>query len=121
MAEKKQRKKVSRTHDSIWEFLKKATAELIILFVLQKRPMYTYEIMQEIKDISEDAIVFNTLYQAVYRLQKLGYIAEKEKTLSEGNRIRIFFEITELGREHLGKLIEEYRRYTSVLDDLLQE
>lgn len=70
MAERKrERAKTSGTPASIREALKKATTEMLVLFVLRHKSMYTYEMMQEIDRMSAGKITFNTLYQAIYRLQ----------------------------------------------------
>ena len=70
MAERKrERAKTSGTPASIREALKKATTEMLVLFVLRHKSMYTYEMMQEIDRMSTGKITFNTLYQAIYRLQ----------------------------------------------------
>ena len=120
MAERKrQRAKTSGTPASIREALKKATTELLVLFVLQERPMYTYEIMQEIDRMSEGKITFNTLYQAIYRLQSFQYIEEEGKVVSEDNRVRIYFKITDSGKVYLQDLIQEYYDFTKALDQIL--
>ncbi len=120
MAERKrQRAKTSGTPASIREALKKATTELLVLFVLQERPMYTYEMMQEIDRMSEGKITFNTLYQAIYRLQSFQYIEEEGKVVSEDNRVRIYFKITDSGKVYLQDLIQEYYDFTKALDQIL--
>lgn len=120
MAERKrQRAKTSGTPASIREALKKATTEMLVLFVLQKRPMYTYEMMQEIDRMSQGRITFNTLYQAIYRLQSFTYIEEEGKVVSEDNRVRIYFKITESGQEYLKELVKEYHSFTVAIDEIL--
>ncbi len=121
MAERKrQRAKTSGTPASIREALKKATTELLVLFVLQERPMYTYEMMQEIDRMSEGKITFNTLYQAIYRLQNFQYIEEEGKVVSEDNRVRIYFKITDSGKVYLKELIQEYYDFTKALEQILE-
>lgn len=112
-------RKTSGTPASIHEALKKATTEMLLLYVLQKNPMYTYEIMQTIERMSEGQITFNTLYQAIYRLQGFQYIREEEKVLSERNRVRIYFGITDAGRAYLEQIMVEYRSFTSAVDRIL--
>lgn len=121
MAERKrQRAKTSGTPASIREALKKATTELLVLFVLQEKPMYTYEMMQEIDRMSEGKITFNTLYQAIYRLQNFQYIEEEGKVVSEDNRVRIYFKITDSGKVYLKELIQEYYDFTKALEQILE-
>ncbi len=49
-------KKTSGTPASIREALKKATTEMLVLFVLRQRPGYTYEMMQSIEQMSDGKI-----------------------------------------------------------------
>lgn len=108
----------SGTPNSIKESLKKATTEMLVLFVLRKRPMYTYEMMQEIEALSRGAITFNTLYQAIYRLQNFAYIVEHSKQVAD-NRMRIYFAVTPEGEVYLEQLIEGYRVFTDAVDSIL--
>lgn len=112
-------KNVSGTPGSMKETLKKATTEMLVLFLLRQKSMYTYEMMTTIERISGGRITFNTLYQAIYRLRGFGYIAESDKVLSEENRIRIYFSITPSGQTYLSELMEEYRATTDVIDQIL--
>lgn len=120
MAERK-RAKTSGTPASIREALKKATTEMLVLFVLRQKKMYTYEMMQEISHMSDGKIAFNTLYQTIYRLQSFQYIKEDGKVVSDDNRIRIYFTITPSGEEYLDKLMEEYHSFTSAVDHVLSQ
>ncbi|MDR1157627.1 MAG: PadR family transcriptional regulator [Oscillospiraceae bacterium] len=109
----------SGTSASIKDLLKKATTEMLVLFVLRFKPMYTYEMMNLIEQISGGVLTFNTLYQAVYRLQKFHYIFEANKTISEDNRLRVYFSITAEGRVYFEQLVAEYRTVTDVIDNIL--
>ena len=117
----RKRTKTSGTPASIREALKMATTELLVLYVLRRKSMYTYEMMQEIDRMSEGKITFNTLYQAIYRLQSFHYIEEEGKVVSEDNRIRIYFAINESGEDYLQKLIAEYRSFTAAVDQILSQ
>ncbi|MFR8430162.1 MAG: PadR family transcriptional regulator [Evtepia sp.] len=94
---------------------------MLVLYVLRRKSMYTYEMMQEIDRMSEGKITFNTLYQAIYRLQSFHYIEEEGKVVSEDNRIRIYFAINESGEDYLQKLIAEYRSFTAAVDQILSQ
>ncbi len=114
-------KKTSGTPASIREALKKATTEMLVLFVLRQKPGYTYEMMQSIEQMSDGKITFNTLYQAIYRLKDFGYIYEKEKVVSEDNRVRIYFDVTETGARYLQDLIDEYYSFTGAVNQILAQ
>ena len=105
--------------DSIRDALKKATTEMMTLCLLQERPMYTYELMQLFEERSQGAITFSTLYQTIYRLQAGEYIQEFRKTMSEDNRVRIYFAVTDEGRDYLTCLIQEYRLFTDAVDKIV--
>jgi len=114
------RKKTSGSPANIRTSLKKATTEMMVLHLLREKPMYTYEMMNAIEERSGVDIVFNTLYLSIYRLEENGYIREHEKVMSEDNRTRIYFTITESGSTYLDALIVEYRRYVSALAKVLE-
>lgn len=64
---------------------------------------------------------FNTLYIAIYRLQEHGYISPSETVVTESNRTRVYFSITEQGSRYLDDIIAEYRRVTQTIDSLLSK
>lgn len=101
--------------------MKKATTEMLVLFLLKQRPMYAYEMLQEIARLSGNVLQFNTLYIAIYRLQDHGYIRELEKVTTGGNRTRVYFSITEPGRAYLDGIMAEYRLIVNAVDSILQQ
>ena len=112
-------KTTSGAPESIRESMKKATTEMLVLFLLKQKSMYTYEMMSTVERLSERQITFNTLYQAIYRLQGFGYIEESRKVMSEGNRVRIYYAITDSGRAYLTALIENYHVMTNTIEKIL--
>lgn len=113
-------KKTSGSPENLPIALKKATTEMMVLHLLREKPMYTYEMMNAISERSGGDITFNTLYLSIYRLEENGYIREHEKVMSEDNRTRIYFAITDSGSEYLDALIREYKRYTAALARVLE-
>ena len=79
--------------------LKKGSAELVILALLEARPRHGYEISQVIEQRSEGAVRFKvaSLYPLLYRLERRGWIAGHwvEK---EGQRRRRYYRLTREGR-----------------------
>ena len=61
------------------------------------------------------------LYIAIYRLQEHGYISPSETVVTESNRTRVYFSITEQGSRYLDDIIAEYRRVTQTIDSLLSK
>jgi len=117
MKEDKQPK--SGTPGGIRDALKKATTEMMVLTLLKEKPMYTYEMMATIDARTNGVITFNTLYQSIYRLENHEYIRQHGKLISEDNRVRIFFAITEAGEDYLEKITREYLTFTNSVDALL--
>lgn len=114
------KEKTSGNPASLQIALKKATTEMLVLHLLRKKPMYTYEMMSSIQERSGGDIVFNTLYLSIYRLEENGYIQEHSKVMSEDNRTRIYFAITDAGSAYLDALIQEYKRYTAALTKVME-
>jgi PadR family transcriptional regulator, regulatory protein PadR len=82
--------------------LKKGSAELLILSLLEARPRHGYEISKLIEQRSGGALRFHvaSLYPLLYRLEKRGWIQGRwvEKA---GQRRRRYYRLTLPGREVL--------------------
>ena len=114
-----QGRKTSGTALSLRNAMKKATAEMLILYYLQKRPMYAYEVTQMIANDTNGVLAFNTMYFAFHRLKDNNFIAEYRKDVSEDNRIRIYFNITDAGISYWKSLVEEYRKITKAISEII--
>lgn len=114
------KEKTSGSPANIQIALKKATTEMMVLHLLRQKPMYTYEMMNTIEERSGGDITFNTLYLSIYRLEENGYIREHEKVMSEDNRVRIYFAITDAGSAYFDELVKGYLRYTAALARVLE-
>ena len=114
------KEKMSGNPANIQIALKKATTEMMVLHLLRQKPMYTYEMMNAIEERSGGDIAFNTLYLSIYRLEENGYIREHEKVMSEDNRVRIYFAITDAGSAYCDELVKGYLRYTAALARVLE-
>lgn len=112
-------RKTSGKPEGVREGMKKATTEMLVLFLLKQKQMYTYEMMTTIEKLSDGMIQFNTLYQAIYRLKKFEFIAESDKVLSDENRIRVYFKITEEGEKYFSESVNEYRATVAAIDKIL--
>ncbi len=98
--------------------MKKATTEMLVLFMLRQKPMYTYQMAQEVDRLTEGVLTYNTMYLAVYRLQEGGYIQEAEKRIEDG-RARIYLGITPAGQAYYEQLRAEYGIFTAALEGLM--
>jgi PadR family transcriptional regulator, regulatory protein PadR len=82
--------------------LKKGSAELLILSLLEARPRHGYEISQVIETRSEGSLRFNiaSLYPLLYRLEKRGWI-QGTWVEKPGQRRRRYYRLTAAGRRML--------------------
>lgn len=103
-----------------WDALKKATTEMLVLFMLRQKPMYTYQMAQEVERLTQGVLTYNTMYLAVYRLQANGYIEEKEKRIEDG-RARIYLAPTPAGVSYYETLRQEYQLFTATLNTLMEQ
>ncbi len=82
--------------------LKKGSAELLILSLLEFRPRHGYDISKLIEERSDGTLSFRvaSLYPLLYRLENRGWIRGRwvEKA---GQRRRRYYHLTEKGREVL--------------------
>src|SRR6476646_5904732 len=82
--------------------LKKGSAELLILSLIEARPRHGYEISKLIESRSDGTIKFNiaSLYPLLYRLEKRGWIKGRwiEKA---GERRRRYYRLTTEGKKIL--------------------
>src|SRR3954453_614946 len=89
---------------SIDRDLKKGSAELLILSLLEVRPRHGYEISKLIETRSNGAVRFNvaSLYPLLYRLEARGYIQGRWVEKS-GHRRRRYYRLTAAGRKVLAE------------------
>ena len=82
--------------------LKKGSAELLILSLLEARPRHGYEISKLIESRSDGAVKFNvaSLYPLLYRLEKRGWI-EGHWVEKAGQRRRRHYRLTKDGKKVL--------------------
>ncbi|WP_415929064.1 PadR family transcriptional regulator [Zhenpiania hominis] len=100
-------------------YLKRATTPLLVLQMLSEQPMYPYQIMQEVNKRSGGVYKMPLLYTVMDRLQQQGFVYESKKEISESNRVRNYYALTEAGGIHLQKLKEQYSQFTSIINEIL--
>lgn len=92
------------------ENLKKALTEMLILSFLSKKDMTIYEILNILDTQSNSICKIQYPYGVIYRMSDRGYIEIAGKAVSNDRR-RIHYRITDLGREYLGKITDEYHNF----------
>jgi PadR family transcriptional regulator len=97
--------------------LKKGSAELLVLSLVEARARHGYEIGKLIETRSGGALRFNvaSLYPLLYRLEKRGWIRGTwvEKT---GERRRRFYKLTPAGRKMLATQRSRWRTFVAAIN-----
>jgi transcriptional regulator len=89
--------------------LLKGTLDMLVLQTLSIQPLHGYGIAQQIEALSEDTLRVEqgSLYPALERLQKRGWITSKWGKSPTGRRAR-YYTITAAGRRQLGNEISSF-------------
>lgn len=88
--------------------------DLLILDILSVEDSYAYEIEKKIQELSnqELTIPLNTVYTAIYKLEREGYITEYSKLVGR-KRTRIYYHLEESGVSYVSELLESYQSLTT--------
>ena len=103
------------------EELLKGTLDMLILQTLTLQSMHGYAIAQHIERLSDDvlAVEQGSLYPALERLQKKGWVTSKWADSPTGRRAR-YYTITSAGRKQLGAEINSFDRVLAAIQRVLQ-
>jgi DNA-binding PadR family transcriptional regulator len=109
---------------AIREQMRKGTTTVIILNLLADldRPMYGYEIIQELEARSQGYFRFKEglIYPRLHELERQGLL-KAEWQGQEGSRRRKFYAITGAGRQRLERELQGWRAFTHHVNQLLGE
>ena len=94
---------------------------MLVLRVLQTEPMHGYAIAQHIARASQDVLKVEkgSLYPALERLLRNGWVTSKWGETSTGRRAR-YYTITASGRRVLGEEISAYEQVTAAIARVLK-
>jgi len=100
--------------------LLQGTLDLLVLRTLRLGELHGWGISKRITDVSRDALQVNqgSLYPALYRLERKGFIESQWGISDEGRRAK-FYEITPLGRKQLSQVENEWRRFSIAVELVL--
>ena len=97
--------------------LKKGSAELMVLAVVEDQPRHGYDIARRIDERSDGVLRFHvaSLYPMLYRMERRGWIQGRwlEKT---GQRRRRYYRRTPDGRKVLAAQRREWQSLVAALD-----
>lgn len=99
--------------------IKRGSAELAILAVLESEPLHGYEIARRIERQSGGVLHFTlaSLYPLLYRMEKRGWVRGDWQTLPSG-RERRCYELTVKGKKQLAPMREEWGLFFGALRKL---
>ncbi len=95
------------------EVTRKAPIDMLCLSLLCEKDRYGYELSQEIISRSEGklAIPEAAVYIAMYKMVGKGYATDRREVVGgEKSRIRVYYHITDSGREYLQEARNEFTR-----------
>jgi len=97
--------------------LKKGSAELLILSLVESRPRHGYEIGRLIAQRSGGTVTFSAaaLYPLLYRLEKRGWI-QGRWVEQAGQRRRRYYRLTAAGRRVLGEQRSAWRAFAAAIN-----
>jgi PadR family transcriptional regulator PadR len=112
----------SPTKDNIQNFeaqFKRSTTQLLVLYLLSKREMYAYDIIRETLALSNNVYKMPLLYNILNKLEADGYVAQSRREISDDNRVRVYYKITDTGKRYLSELIDSYQKLSNSVNDIL--
>ena len=108
--------KKTQRHNNI----KHGTIELVLLLLLQSGRKYGYQLAQELSEhtSSQYELKETTMYPTLYRLNQNGYLDSEQVKVGE-RRTRVYYYITDSGRQYLQELLTEYKLISGAIEELL--
>jgi transcriptional regulator len=100
----------------------KGTLDMLVLHTLTVQSMHGYAIVQHIRRLTDDAlhIEAGSLYPALERLEKKGWVKSRWDASPTGRRAR-YYTITASGRKQLNEEMSGYERAISAIAQVLRQ
>jgi PadR family transcriptional regulator, regulatory protein PadR len=101
--------------------LPQGTLDLLILRTLSLEPQHGWAISERVQQVSSDVLRIQqgSLYPALHRLERRGWIKAKWGT-SENNRRAKYYELTRTGRKQLEAETESWRKLAAAVAQVLE-
>lgn len=100
--------------------IKHGSIELVLLLLLQSGKKYGYQLAQELDEFSDGKYELKetTMYPTLYRLSENGCL-DSEQVKVGVRRTRVYYFITDQGRQRLQELLNEYRTITNAIEKII--
>jgi PadR family transcriptional regulator PadR len=94
--------------------------ELLLLRLLERRPMYGYQLAQSIKLASDDALAFGEgcIYPVLHRLEADGHLSAACEQAA--GRSRVVYRLTEAGRSRLAATAARWEQVVAAVGHILK-
>jgi PadR family transcriptional regulator PadR len=101
--------------------LPQGTLDLLILRTLALGPQHGWAISERVQQVSSDVLKIQqgSLYPALHRLERRGWIKAKWGT-SENNRRAKYYELTAIGKKQLAVEADTWRKLTTAVTQILE-
>lgn len=110
-------------NDKYEKQMKKGVLEMLVLKLIEPKPKYGYQIIQEMKEKSEDTFLLKdgTLYPILYRLEDDGLVVS-EWSEADGKQVpRKYYRITERGKTALSEIESLWFRISEGISKIMEE
>lgn len=103
--------------------MKKGILDMLVLKLLQSEAKYGYQIIQEMKDKSEETFLLKdgTLYPILYRLEDDGLVVSKWSEAVGRQVPRKYYEITEAGQKALVEIEAVWKRISDGAAKIMED
>jgi len=100
--------------------LLQGTLDMLVLKALQLEPMHGWGITERIEQWSEHVLQLGqgTLYPALYRLERQGFI-KSDWNVTENSRRARYYSLTRQGRRQLETELAQWRRASRAINQVL--
>ncbi|PNY80137.1 PadR family transcriptional regulator [Deinococcus koreensis] len=100
--------------------LLRGNLDLILLTILEARPLYGFAIIQEAKERTGGLFDFKegSLYPALHRLEQDGLLAAQQGEVGRNGKPRKYYAITDQGRQTLQTKRQEFNAFTGAVQRL---
>ncbi|MDE6850921.1 MAG: PadR family transcriptional regulator [Lachnospiraceae bacterium] len=100
--------------------IKHGSIELVLLLLLQSGKKYGYQLAQELDEFSDGGydLKETTMYPTLYRLYENGYL-DSEQIKVGVRRTRVYYFITDSGKQRLQELLHEYWTITNAIEKII--
>jgi len=101
--------------------LLKGSTDSLLLCLISYQPMYGYQIIKDLHKRSNGYFQFKegTLYPALHRLEKAGFVQGKWQKLPGGQERRYYY-ITQKGQKALEERLAVWQDFSTAVDLIMQ-